>query len=105
MLEPNVLSHIVLLYLYQNSLEGFYERLKTSIISMLLRREMEENQKMQQVTIGFLFLISETVLLSTRAVCEMVQAVLQHFYFFNLRWLKLPCAVKEHCVLSLHITL
>jgi len=39
-LEPNVLSHIVLLYLYQNSVEVFYERLKTSIISVALRRGM-----------------------------------------------------------------
>lgn len=77
MLEPNVLSHIVLLYLYQNSVEVFYERLKTSIISVALKRGMEENCKMQQVTIGFLLLISGAVLLSTRAVCEMVQVVLQ----------------------------
>lgn len=74
MLEPNVLSHIVLLYLY---LEVFYERLKTSIISMALRRGVEENCEKHQVTIGFLFLNSGTVLLATRAACEMVQVVLQ----------------------------
>lgn len=38
---------------------------------------MEENSKKQQVTIGFLFLVSGTVLLCTRAVYEMVQVVLQ----------------------------
>lgn len=74
MLEPNVLSHIVLLYLYQNSLEVFYERLKTSILSVPLRREMEENWKMQQVTIGFVFLVSAPALLSAGAgarCCEL----------------------------------
>lgn len=73
-MEPNVLSHIALLYLY---LEVFYERLKPSIISKALRRGMEENCKKDEDTIGFFFLNSGTVLLSTRAVCEMVQVVLQ----------------------------
>lgn len=44
---------------------------------MALGRGIEENHKQQQVTIGFLFLISEAVLFSTRAMYEVVQVVLQ----------------------------
>lgn len=44
---------------------------------MCLRREMEENCKKHQVTIGFFFLLAGTVLLSAGAGCELVPAVLQ----------------------------
>lgn len=74
MLEPDVLSHIYLLYLYQNSLEIFHKMLKPSIIYIALRIEMEENCKKHQVTIGFLFILAGPVLLSARAWCELVLA-------------------------------
>lgn len=75
--EPSVLSHTVLLYLYQNSLQIFHKRLSPSIISMALTREVEENCKKHQVTVGFLFLLAETGQLPASAGCELVPVVLQ----------------------------